>query len=431
VLRALLAKDLRRAWRNPLPWLLNLALPIAITAVIGMVFGGGSGNDNSLGRIKFAVVDEDQSALADFLRGAASQGKASQYLEPVFLERAAADQQLKDDKLSAILVLPPGFASNYLTGRKVQLDLVKNPAEQIHPAVLEELLGVVVTALNAISRNFNSEFPAWRAVLDGQPDYHQIAGLIEHTGNKFQAARKYLIPPLVGYTNLAEAARPAMGAGPNSAAATSAGPDGKPALKFNLFAYLLAGMAGMFLLLLVNQAMTDLHRELEKRTFERYHTLHDDLLPFVAGKAIFSIVIVSVGAAIMLGGGQWLFHFRWPRPLELALLTLAYVCFATGFMAVTVAIMPDERRAGALNNVLTMILSMAGGCMFPTDQLPAAMREHISPLLPTYWFANTARELWWSDASWYVAAGKLAAAGALGVALAAWLFKRRFKTGAR
>ena len=59
MLRALLAKDLRRARRNPLPWLLNLALPILITAVIGMVFGSGSGNDNSLGRIKFAVVAAD------------------------------------------------------------------------------------------------------------------------------------------------------------------------------------------------------------------------------------------------------------------------------------------------------------------------------------------------------------------------------------
>jgi ABC-type multidrug transport system permease subunit len=430
VLRALLAKDLRRAWRNPLPWLLNLALPIVITAVIGMVFGGGSGNDNSLGRIKFAVVDEDKSALADFLRGAANQGQAAKYLEPVFLERAAADQQLRDDKLSAILLLPPGFTSNYLTGRKVQLELVKNPAEQIHPAVLEELLGVVVSGLNAISRNFNAEFPAWRDALDGQPDYHQIARLIEQTGDKLHAARQYLFPPLVGYTNRAEAAPPAANAGPNSAASTSS-PESNPAPKFNLFAYLLAGMAGMFLLLLANQAMADLHREVDKRTFERYITLHDRLLPFVAGKALFTIVIVSIGAAIILGGGQLLFHFRWPRPMALILLTLAYVCFAAGLMAVTVALMPDERRANALNNVLTMIFSMAGGCMFPTDQLPAVMREHISPLLPTYWFANTARELWWSEASWYIAAAKLAALGALGVALAAWLFKRRFEKGAR
>jgi ABC-type multidrug transport system permease subunit len=430
VLRALLAKDLRRAWRNPMPWLLNLALPILITAVIGLVFGSGSGNDNSIGRIKFAVVDEDKSAISDFLRGAANQGKAAQYLEPVFLERDEAEQQLKDDKLSAILVIPPRFASNYLTGQNVQLELVKNPAEQIHPAVLEELLEVVVSALNAISRNFNSEFPAWRQAVEGNRDYHEIARLIDQTGDKLHAAREYLFPPLVTYTNTAEDARPATGADQESALSTT-GPEAKTAPKFNLFAYLLVGLAGMFLLMLASQGMTDLHREVWKRTFERYNTMRQHLLPFVMGKALFTVVIVSMGAAIMLVGGQWLFHFRWPRPLELGLLTLAYVCFATGLMAVTVAIMPDERRANALNNILSMILSMAGGCMFPPDQLPAAMREHISPLLPTYWFATAARELWWSGGSWFIPAAKLAALGALGLALAAFLFKRRFEKGAR
>jgi ABC-type multidrug transport system permease subunit len=430
VLRALLAKDLRRARRNPLPWLLNLTLPLMITAVIGLVFGGGSGNDNSLGRIKFAVVDEDKSALADFLRGAANQGKAAQYLEPVFLERDEAEQQLKDDKLSAILVIPPHFASNYLTGQNVQLELVKNPAEQIHPAVLEELLEVVVSGLNAISRNFNAEFPAWRQVVEGGRDYHEIAKLIDQTGDKLHAARDYLFPPLVTFTNTAKEAKPAAGASVTSSVSTP-GQEAKPAPKFSLFAYLLVGLAGMFLLMLANQAMNDLHREVWKRTFERYNTLHENLLPFVMGKALFTVVIVSIGAAIMLVGGQWLFHFRWPRPLDLGLLTLAYICFATGLMAVTVAIMPDERRANALNNVLSMILSMAGGCMFPPDQLPAAMREHISPLLPTYWFATAARELWWSDGSWFVPAAKLAVLGAACLALSAFIFKRRFEKGAR
>jgi hypothetical protein len=59
------------------------------------------------------------------------------------------------------------------------------------------------------------------------------------------------------------------------------------------------------------------------------------------------------------------------------------------------------------------------------------MREHISPLLPTYWFATAARELWWSGGSWFIPAAKLAALGALCLAVAAFLFKRRFEKGAR
>ena len=88
MLRVLLAKDLRRAWRNPLPWLINLIVPLAMTALLGFVFGGNSGGD-ALGRIRFAVVDEDKSVLSDFLRGAVNQNKAGEHLEPVFMERDA------------------------------------------------------------------------------------------------------------------------------------------------------------------------------------------------------------------------------------------------------------------------------------------------------------------------------------------------------
>src|ERR1700690_1637001 len=199
MLRILLAKDLRRAWRNPLPWLINLIVPLAMTALIGMVFGGHSDN-GSLGRIRFAVVDEDKSLLSDFLRGSANQNQGGKYLEPVFMEREDALREINANKISAVLIIPTNFMRNYLTAREpVSLQLIKNPAESIHPAVLEELLGAVVTAMNAISRNFQSEFPDWQAVLEGKTDYHQVSQLIDRAGDKLKAAKNYINPPLVSY----------------------------------------------------------------------------------------------------------------------------------------------------------------------------------------------------------------------------------------
>jgi ABC-2 type transport system permease protein len=414
----LLAKDLRRAWRNPVPWLLNLALPLGITAIIGMVFGGQSDN-SQIGRIKFAVVDEDHSLFSQIFRGGSEQGQAAQMLEPVYLERGPALRQLNDSKLSAVLVIPPRFTSNYLTGGKVTLELVKNPAEQIHPAILEELLGVAVSGLNALSRNFAGEFPAWRRVADGRADYHEVSRLVEEEGNKVQALRHYLFPPLVSYTNVTTVQAAAGGA------TEKAGP------KFNLFGFMLPGMAAMFLLLLATQAVSDLHRELALRTFERFNTLREQLLGFVASKALFCLVTTSVGAAILLGGGALLFDFTWPRPLEVGLMTVAYVCFATGLTSVIVALMPDERRANAMGNIVSMILAMMGGAMFPVEQLPAVLREHLLPLMPTSWYISTVRDLWWAQVAWPVAAVKLLALGALGLAAATFLFQRRFSQGTR
>ena len=419
MLRVLLAKDLRRVRRNPLPWCINLIVPLCITALIGLVFGGRS-DSGALGRIRFAVVDEDDSPLTQFLRGAANQGEGGKYLEPVFLEREAALRQINDNKLAAVLIIPTNFTRHYLTGNeRVSLELIKNPAQSIHPAVLEELLGAVVTGLNAIARNFQSEFPEWQAVFEGKGDYRKVAQLIERAGDKLKAAKEFVNPPLVIYEKEVR----------ESEAKGGASKGGPP---FNLFAYLLAGMSAMFLLFLASNGMTDLHREVRFRTFERYHTLRQQLMSFVTSKVIFTVVLLLLSSTVMLGGGALIFRIHWQQPLALAALVLGYAGFAAGLMAVLTALVADERLVNTLNTILGMALGLAGGCAFPPQQLPAFLREHISPLLPTWWFAETVRNLeFGNNPPWILVALKFAGLSVALIALAAWLFRRRFKCGLR
>ena len=445
MLRVLLAKDLRRAWRNPLPWLINLIVPLAMTALIGLVFGGRS-DGGALGRIRFAVVDEDKSELSSLLRGAANQREGGKYLEPVFLEREDALRQLNDSKLSAVLIIPQHFMRNYLTAREaVSLELIKNPAESIHPAVLEELLGAVVTALNAISRNFNSEFPEWQAVFEGREDYRKVSFLVERVGGKLKAAKQFIDPPLVTYVKEdGEGALPKAegsagdsnrGDGEHAAGKATAGKNGKPKRddSSNVFAYLLLGLAAMFLLFLGNNAMTDLQRELRKGTFERYQTMHQQLGPFILGKVVFAVVILLLCSAVMLGGGGLIFRVHWQHPLPLICLSLGYAAFVATLFAVLVALIPDERRSAVLTNVAGMALGLVGGCAFPPQQLPGFLRDHITPLMPSNWFVETARNLQFSgdDAAWGMVLLKLVLTSVVLVALAAFLFRRRFRAGLR
>ena len=445
MLRVLLAKDLRRAWRNPLPWLINLIVPLAMTALIGLVFGGHS-DGGALGRIRFAVVDEDKSLLSDFLRGSANQKQGGKYLEPVFMERADALREINANKISAVLIIPTNFMRNYLTAREpVSLELIKNPAESIHPAVLEELFGAVVTGLNAISRNFQSEFPDWQAVFEGKGDYHEVSRLIDRAGDKLKTAKKYINPPLVSYgkEDPADEAKsvesksgttnsvPSTSGTTKSASAKTGGSKGGST--DSVFAYLLVGLSAMFLLFLAGNAMSDLYRELRQRTFERYQTMRDSLGPFLASKAVFTVVTLLLCSAIMLGGGGLIFRIHWQQPLALMALAFGYACFAAALFAVLVALMPDERRAAVLNNLAGMALGLMGGCAFPANQLPAFLRYHITPWLPSNWFVETARNLQFGDANaaWGLVTLKLVLLSVMLLALAAMLFRRRFKMGLR
>jgi len=60
---------------------------------------------------------------------------------------------------------------------------------------------------------------------------------------------------------------------------------------------------------------------------------------------------------------------------------------------VVVALMPDERRSAVLSNLAGMGLGLMGGCAFPPQQLPAFLRDYITPHLPSYWFVDAMRGL--------------------------------------
>jgi len=137
-------------------------------------------------------------------------------------------------------------------------------------------------------------------------------------------------------------------------------------------------------------------------------------------------------SAMMLGGGGLIFRIYWRQPLALMTLTIGYTCFMAALFAVFVALMPDERRAAVLNNLAAMGLGLVGG-VFPPQQLPAFLRDHITPLLPSFWFVDAARNLQDGGAgvAWGWVAFKLAALGVGLIVLAAILFRRRFQSGLR
>ena len=420
MLRTLLAKDLRRAWRNPVPWLISLGVPFVITGLIGLAFGPAS-SGGGVGRIKLGLVDEDDTALTHFLRGALTQEEAGKYVEPHFLSRADALAQIDANKLAAVVIIPAGFTRDYLTAdRPVKLELVKNPAESVHPAMVEEMMATLVTGLNAISRNLQADFPEWRAVFNGDHDIdlRAVGRLLENAGDRLHVARGYL-PPLVTYEKQTLPGQPASTLGGGEAR--------------GIFAYLILGMAAMFLLFMADNAMRGLYREVGLHTLERFRTLHEGLGIFITGKVLVALVIVAIGAVILLGGGTLVFGFEWRHPAILALLVVSYALFGAGLMGFIAALAGDERRADRFNNLAVMILALAGGCMFPPEQLGSFLRDHVTPLMPTGWFVSAARGLQFGGptAAWLVAAVKLGVLGALLIAASALLFRRRLAKGVR
>jgi ABC-2 type transport system permease protein len=425
MLGPLLNKDLRRAVRNPVPFLIHLALPLVITALIGLTFGGGSSRGNKLGRIQMAIVDEDQSPLTDFLRGALSQRQAGEYFDVKILSREEAVIQITDNKLSAVWIIPEGFTSAYLNGETgIAFELIKNPAQTYYPAIVEEMLSLVTTALNALGRGLRSELPAWQRLLEEEDfDLLKVAGILQDAGDRLDAVRPYVYPPLLQYAKETEPSGEASLESEESSGRVGAAP----------FAFLLAGLGAVFLLFTADIVSRDLFVEVQLHTIERFHTYSEGLMVFVVSKAFFSVVVLLIAAAIIFGGGALLFQFSWQQPMALIILIFAYACAAAGLMATISALAGNARRADLFNTIFALGLGLAGGCMVPPQQLPTFVRETISPWLPTYWFADALRTLQYdaANASWLPTALLLSALGLAGLAVSAFIFRRRLEQGVK
>ncbi len=424
MLRMLVLKDLLRARRNPLPWLIFLFVPLVTVGLIGAIFGGGGKNTQLISRIRLGVVDEDDSILTRILRGAAGRQPAeADFLEPVFLSRAAALKQIDDNQLSAVVILPKNFTSDYLHGRPVTLELVKNPAESIKPTLVEEGAGILVVGLNGLSRNFSAQFGDLEAEFSGDREFRAWSRVFERIDDNLQRLEKTR-PGLAWYTK-------GDAKGPAKPAAAGMGRE--------MFGYMLLGLPAMFLLFLGSIGIADLHREVELHTLVRFQTVRASLAPLLVSKVAFAFVMLVLCAVVMFGGGALAFGVTWKHPLTLLILVLGYVLFVGGLMAFIVALIPDQRAADGMRTVAGMILGLAGNCAMPLDQLRGAagiagfFADRIMPAMPTYWFANTARTLEFGStaAPWMLATAKLVLLGAGCLALATWLFHRRFLAGVR
>jgi ABC-type multidrug transport system permease subunit len=463
MLRVLIAKDFRRALRNPWPWILNLALPLAVTALVGFAFGPRSDNDfSNRVRIKVAIVDEDQSILTAALRSALTSEKALEHLDPMFLKRAEALRLLRDNQISAIFAVPTNFASNYVRGQSgLKLEVIKNPAQSFMPAIVEEVAAVAVTSLNAISRNLNAEFPKIRAAQTNEEGANRIGDAIKRIGGRLRNASAYINPPLVSYDKFESYEKPNAISAPSTsskpqesspqheadsqssnsrAPSKSASPiaPAKPqqsqGVAFNIFAFILPGMASAFLLFIADQSMRDFHREVRMKTLDRQRIAGARAGWFITGKIVVTTLTVAIAAAILFSAGWLVFRVQWNHPGLLALACLGYSLFAAGLMSALAALAPSERRVEVLNSMLLFGIAFLGGSYIPSDNFPRFMRDHITPLMPNYWLIETARSLQRAGDSYIgplLVVAKLAAVGAVLGLAAAFIIERRLTAGSR
>jgi len=159
--RALTVKEILRVFREPANLFMLIMLPLVMTLIFGIAFGGiGGGGDVQYG---IAIVDQDASSWSGEL---VSGLNISGVLVPQYFEDNASGQDaLSQGKVSAVLVIPSGFGASVddfksnpvdetawtVTTLELSIDQGSMIAGSVVPSLVQQALTVTLYGVEALS----------------------------------------------------------------------------------------------------------------------------------------------------------------------------------------------------------------------------------------------------------------------------------------
>jgi hypothetical protein len=155
----LLWKDFRRDLKHPWSLVLFAFLPVVMTALMAMIFGGSQGS--TVPAIRVAVLDEDRGPLADALRSLVTR-RASPEVQVQFVQdRDQGLRLLEQGEASVLVVLPAKTAENLVSGRPSTIEVYENPAEQYLPKIIHQQVSMLAESLSETADGLRD---SWRNV---------------------------------------------------------------------------------------------------------------------------------------------------------------------------------------------------------------------------------------------------------------------------
>lgn len=346
-------KDLRRRLADPIALLIWIGIPVLIGSLLAVATGSGEGGAP---RPHLLVADLDSSFLSGLVAGAGG-GPLGEALDVEEVSLEEGRRRLDSGEASALLVLPEGFSAAVIEEAPVTIELVKNPAQQILPAMVEEGVEMLVEAIFYLQQLLGEQL---RVLARGPPSGASlfadttVAVLATGVNRKVASVQGLLFPPVLDLE-----------------AAEVEGEAAAGGLDFATF--FLPGLLFMSLLFVAQGMSDDLWHEKAQGTLRRTLTSPRSTATFLAGKLLAGGAVASAVSAAGAAIAGTAFGVPAAR-LPAAFLWCAFGGTALLALFLLVQLFATSQRAGSiLTTVLIFPLMMIGGSFFPFQLMPEWM----------------------------------------------------------
>ena len=362
---AIVRRDLVRYLRNPMRTAMLFAVPLMLSGIFALVFGGSGVDQIS---IKVLLFDEDESLLSKLLEGAGGSSEVDERLEVIPVGEEGYEM-MERGEASALIHLPKDFSSDYLAGRSTQIDVVKNPSERFLPKVVDEGVGIAAVALSAGSRVFRSELEQIGSFVDSEdfPSDLAVASVSTGFNRKLKNVERFLMPPVVELEIVT----------------VSDATEKTDAPELNILAYFLPGFSVMGILFLAQSATRDILRDREQGLVRHLLTAPVTAADYVRGKSLSVLLVTASGFTVLVAIGV-VAGVQWGYAPAAAAMVVASAVMASGILLLITSFVGSERQGDTLATIVIMVSSMLGGAFVPISQMPAFIRP-VAASTPVFW----------------------------------------------
>jgi ABC-2 type transport system permease protein len=350
---AIIWKDVLLRFSSKAELLYFIILPLIFTFLLA----GGTTSGDADPRLGLAVVDLANSSLsADLLR----ELENSTTVVPIPYDLAEAERLFDERRMSSLLVLPVDFTLEMLEAGEAVVELRQQP-NNLNALAAERALQ---TALQRLSSTVQIARTSVQAAEDRLPfdsetsrtDYFVTAlskakDLMQTAPQRIQVIRGGT-PDQVEY---------------DPAANSSAG-------QLITWVFIpLVGVSGLFAF------------ERQQGTLRRLLTTPTQRVTYLFGTISGQVLVAIVQMILLIGFGVLVMHVNWGQDLAgLAVLMVSFALAATSMGTALGAFVKTESQASGLSLMLGMVMALLGGCWYPLDLFPEAVRTAVK-VLPTTW----------------------------------------------
>ncbi len=353
--------------KSPAGMIAIMLIPIVITLLIGLVFGGSG--EVKLPRIRVLLVDQDKGLIGGFLRQGLQQDRMAEMFDLVVVDEEEGWNEINGGKASALVIIPRDFTSHVLDRKPDTIRVIKNPSENFLPVVVEEVVKTTGLILESGVRVMSDPISRVRGFIDeGRlPTGDQAMEVLKGGRNVVLLAEGYLADSLITLdTEVVKEEEEEEGSG------------------FNVFAFLMPGSLMIGILFISEMAMRDVLRERKGGTLSRMLTSPLQAGELVSAKILSAFLITGISMLVLVIVGILAFGIDWGDPLTLTVQTLAICAMSTGIMTFFYGIIRSEKLADALLSVIIIVLALLGGSMIPYEQMGEGMRR-AARYSPVFW----------------------------------------------